>query len=97
LDSAAEAVSCLLIPADAGKAVIDYLVAENPLLKEQLDGRRLQLTDEFDGPLRFYRCLITDHLDDRLIETPSWLDTRNTPMRRHERLGGMLSYYRLAA
>ena len=27
------------------QAVIDYLVAENQLLKEQLDGRRLQLTD----------------------------------------------------
>ena len=27
------------------QAVIDYLVAENQLWKEQLDGRRLQLTD----------------------------------------------------
>jgi len=36
-------------------------------------------------------------LDNRLIEPPSCLDTRDKPVRRRERLGGMLSYcYRLA-
>jgi hypothetical protein len=32
-------------------------------------------------------------LENRLIEPPSWLDTRDWSLRQRERLGGMLSYY----
>lgn len=32
-------------------------------------------------------------LENRLIEPPSCLDTCDRPVRRRERLGGMLSYY----
>ena len=84
-------------------AVIDYLVAENQPLKEQLDGRRLQLTD--NQRRRFavkakavgwqgYAQLLLSAGRMRIVNRV------NAPygVCRRERLGGMLSYYyRMAA
>ncbi len=64
------------------QAVIDYLVAENQLLKEQLDGRRLQLTDNRRRRLAVKVKALGRH-GLRELET---LFTSDTLLARHQKL-----------
>ncbi len=66
--------------------VIDYLLEENRVLRQQLVGRRLRLTDG-------QRCRLHQGLGGELIEADKSAGGREGAVVCRERLGGLLRYY----